>query len=67
MRVVADEAAFSSYLLTIGNGTAPVYPEIGEEEIKIPHDYLVESLDSLISRVFPSIGQGYQDRYFVSR
>ena len=36
MRVAEDEIQFSSYLLTIGNGTAEVHAEVGEDMIQIP-------------------------------
>ena len=67
MRVVHDEIAFSSYLLTLGNGTAEVHPEVGEDMIQIPEQYLVDSVDELINKVFPRIEDGYLDKSFVSR
>ena len=36
MRVAQDEITFSSYLLTIGNGTVETYPDVGEDMIQIP-------------------------------
>ena len=67
MRVDKDEVDFSSYLLTIGNGMAQKYPEIGEDAVQIPKKYLVDDLETLINRVFPRIHEGYADKYFISR
>ena len=67
MQLVEDEINFAKYLLTVGNGTAQVYPEIGDDVVQIPKKYLVSTLDSLITKVFPNIGFGYQDKYFVSQ
>ena len=66
MRVVQDEVDFSSYLLSIGNGTAQVHMEIGDDMIQIPKEFLVESVDALIDKVFPTIFEHYADRYFVA-
>ena len=35
MHVVTDEVDFAKYLLTLGNGTAPVHPEVGDDMIQI--------------------------------
>ena len=67
MRVLKDEISFSNYLLTIGNGVAPVFENIGEDTIQIPKEYLVGTLDELISTVFPKVEERYSDKYFVSR
>ena len=64
--VVQDEINFSRYLLNIGNGTAKTYPEVGEDVIQIPRQCLVESVDTLISKVFPDIENGYPEKYFLS-
>ena len=53
-------------MLTIGDGTAEQHPEIGEDMIKVPPEYIVHTLDELIARVFPDISDGYTDKYFVS-
>ena len=66
MRVVTDEVDFAKYLLTLGNGTAPVHPEVGDDMIQILQEYLVNSLDELIEKVFPGIEHGYADKLFVS-
>ena len=66
MHVVTDEVDFAKYLLTLGNGTAPVHPEVGDDMIQIPKEYLVSSLDELIEKVFPGIEHGYADQLFVS-
>ena len=67
MRVAEDEIQFSSYLITIGNGTAEVHAEVGEDMIQIPREYLVDTLDELINSVFPQLEEGYADKYFVSK
>ena len=67
MCMVTDEVDFAKYLLTLGNGTAPVHPEVGDDMIQIPKEYLVNSLDELIEKVFPGIEHGYADKLFVSR
>ena len=67
MRVHHDEVDFSSYLLTIGDGTAQVHPHVGEDMIQIPQQYLVNSLDELIDKVFQNIEDGYADKYWVAK
>ena len=67
MRVVAGEIEFSAYLLNIGNGMMQVYPEVSDDVIRLPDEYLIGSMETLISRVFPMIDKGYPDKYFVSR
>lgn len=66
MQVAAEEIAFAQYLLELGNGTASVHPEVGEDMIEVPKQYLVETIDELIEKVFPDIQLGYSDKYFVS-
>ena len=66
MRVKPEEIDFANYLLTLGNGTSPVYPHIGEDIIRIPGKYLVGSAEELIDKVFPKLENRYTDRYFVS-
>ena len=34
--------------------------------IQIPKEYLVDTLETMISKVFPRIEEGYADKYFVS-
>ena len=58
---------FSSFLLTIGDGTAKVHIDRGEDIIQIPQEYLVNSIDELVDNVFPNIEEGYLDKYYVSR
>ena len=67
IRVHTSEIKFSAYLLTIGDGIAEVYPDIGEEMIQIPEGYLVNTTDELIDKVFPNIEAGYADKYWVAR
>ena len=52
MRLKPDEVDFAKYLLQLGNGTTPVHPEIGEDMVKVPQEYLVDSTDELIDKVF---------------
>ena len=66
MQVAAEEIAFAQYLLELGNGTASVHPEVGEDMIEVPKQYLVETIDELIEKVFPDIQLSYSDKYFVS-
>ena len=66
MCITQEEKDFSTYELSIGNGTAKTYPEIGEDVIQIPKQYLVNTMEVLISKVFPFIENGYTDKYFVS-
>ena len=47
MRLKPDEVDFAKYLLQLGNGTIPVPSEIGEDMVKIPQQYLVDSTDEL--------------------
>ena len=54
-------------IYSLGNGTAKVHPEIGEDVIQIPKQYMVYSSDELIDKVFPQITEGYTDKYFVSK
>ena len=46
--------------------TAQVYHDEGEDMIQIPPEYLVNSIDELINKVFPNIEEGYLDKFFVS-
>ena len=55
MRVAEDEIDFSSYLLMIGNEAAQEHPEIGQDVIQIPEQYLVDTVDGLIDKVFPDV------------
>ena len=65
MHVAMYEIDFSAYVLTTGDGTAGQHPQIKEDMIKLPQEYLVDTLDALIQRVFPNISDGYSDKYFV--
>ena len=67
MTVERDEIDFSSYLLTIGDGTAMAHQQIGQDMIQIPHKHLVDTLDELIEKVFPNIENGYSDKYWIAR
>ena len=67
MRVASNEIDFSAYVLTIGDGTADQHPEIGEDMIKVPPEYVVHTLEEIIARIFPDISDGYTHKYFVSQ
>ena len=67
MRLKPDEVVFAKYLLQLGNGTTPVHPEIGEDIVKIPQQYLVSSTNELIDKVFPQLGNKYIDKSFISQ
>ena len=62
MRLKPDEADFANYLLQLGNGTTSVHPEIGEDMVKVPNEYLVHSTDELIDKVLPQLENGYMDK-----
>ena len=66
MRVEKEEMEFAEYLLQIGDGVEEVFPEIGEQVIKIASQFLVHSIKELISKVFPQIADGYEDKYYVA-
>ena len=63
MRLDPKEVEFSKYLLTIGEGCAQVFPNIGDQVIKVPEEFLVKSLEELVAKVFPNITAGYEDKY----
>jgi ATP-dependent DNA helicase PIF1 len=44
-----------------------VSPMHGNESLKIPEQYLVDSTNTLIESVFPHIKEGYDDSHFVAR
>ena len=68
MRLKPDEVVFAKYLLQLGNGTTPVHPEIGEDTVKIPPpQHLVSSIDELIDKVFPQLGNICMDKSFISQ
>ena len=66
MRVEKEEVEFAEHLLWIGDGVKEVFPEIGEQVIKIASQFLVHSIEELISKVFPQIADGYEDKYYVA-
>ena len=66
MRLTGADDDFSTFLLAIGDGTAEVHLDKGEDMIQIPQKYLVDSIDKLIDKTFPDIEEGYQNKYFVS-
>ena len=66
MRLKPDEVDFAKYMLELGNGTTLVHPEICEDMVKVPQEYLVNLTDELIDKVFPQLEKGYMDKYFIS-
>ena len=66
MRVHPQKAEFSKYLLTIGEGTAQLFFEIGDDMIKISNNFLVKMLPELIGKVFPDTQNGYRYKYYVA-
>ena len=66
MRVYDEEVAFSSYLLTVGDGNEKLHTDIAEDMIQIPEHYLVGSTEELIKIFFPQVDKCYSDKYFVS-
>ena len=67
MRVAQNEIDFSSCLLDLGNGTTVVHPEVEENIIQIPNQYLGCSVHEQINKVFPVIEEHYVDKYFTSK
>ena len=57
MRADKEEKAFSEYLLSLGEGQEDTYEELGDFAIKIPDEYLVETKEELIKKVFPNLGR----------
>ena len=66
MRVDSEEVQFYEYLLAVGEGTAQLFPEIGEDTIKVPCALLVKSLQHLVGKVFPDMQSGCGDKYSVA-
>ena len=66
MRVDPKEVEFSKYILSIGEGRAQVFPNVGDQVIKVPDEFLVRSLSELIAKIFPRIEEGYKDKYYVA-
>ena len=65
MRLEKEQVDFSSFLLTIGDGTVEVHDDKGEDMIKIHDQFLVNSIEELINKVLPNIDEGYFDKYYV--
>ena len=66
MRVDPGKVEFSKYLLNIGEGTAEVFPDIGDQVIQVPDEFLVKSLSELVGEVFPEIQDGYGDKCYAT-
>ena len=58
MRTDPEEITFSEYLLKIGNGEEEIISNLGDSVIKIPENFLVFTLDELISATFPELEIG---------
>ena len=58
-----EQKQFVNYLLQIGEGKELVYPEIGEDIIKLQDDITLnnENVDSLITEIFGNINDNYKD------
>ena len=56
MRTDSEEVEYTNFLLRLGNGEEEVCEDVGEYAIKVPQEYLVESIEALISSIFPNIG-----------
>jgi len=58
-----EQKQFVNYLLQIGEGKELVYPEIGEDMIKLQDDITLnnENVDSLITEIFGNINDNYKD------
>ena len=50
MRADPSEVEFSKYLLSIGEGTAEVFPGIGDQVIQVTDGFLVKSLSELVGK-----------------
>ena len=66
MRVDPKEVEFSKHLLSIGEGHAQVFPNVGDQMIKVPDEFLDRSLSELIAKIFPRIEEGYKDKCYVA-
>ena len=66
MRVNPEEREFCDYLLKVGKGEHEVFDESRPHLMKIPEEYLVPDLESLINAVFPNLQSGYEDKYFLA-
>ena len=65
MRTDEDEVQFSEYLLSVGQGKEEVFDDLGEFTIKIPDEYLVNSGDELIERVFPNLSTSHDSKELI--
>ena len=61
MRTDTEEVDFASYLLTIGEGREATHEDVGPNAIKVPEEYLVSTMSSMIESVFPNLGNGCGD------
>ena len=43
-----------------------MYSELGDQVIKIEQQYLVNSIEELVEKVFPHIQKEYKDKYYVA-
>ena len=61
MRTDPEEIEFSDYILRIGNGEEEVFEDSGENVIKIPDNFLVDSREALIESIFPDLEFGSEN------
>ena len=66
MRADPGEVEFVEYLPCIGDGTEKMCCEIGDQVIKVWLEYLVNTIDKLVQKVFPNIQNGYAGKYYVA-
>ena len=65
MRTDPDEVEFSDYLLRLGEGREEVIEELNEFTIKIPDEYIVETKEDLIEKVFPNLNSVKTNHKFL--
>jgi ATP-dependent DNA helicase PIF1 len=66
----ARQIAFSEYLLRVGEGREPVIKELGEDNIQLPNDLIVQPYnpDILIKEIFNKFQVQYKEKdYFLNR
>jgi len=55
---------FAAFLGHVGQGTAPLHPEHGENVIKIPQEYVSQAstLDAFINEIYPDLSRNAGDK-----
>ena len=66
MKFTTNEIHFCAYLLSICIGTTQKYPDIDEYTIQIPKDYLLDTMDIFVEKLFADIANGYLDEIGVT-